>query len=48
MFPGRRPIPPFCGLGGKYKGIVDALELRRTYGTMFDYILLKGIKPEKY
>jgi len=34
-------------LGGKYKGIVDALELRGARGTMHDYILLKGAEPEK-
>jgi predicted butyrate kinase (DUF1464 family) len=34
-------------LGGKYKGIIDCLELRGARGTMFDYILLKGAEPEK-
>ena len=34
-------------LGGKYKGIVDYLELRGARGTMHDYILLKGIELEK-
>ena len=34
-------------LGGKYKGIVDCLELRGARGTMHDYILLKGAEPEK-
>ncbi|MBA7716051.1 hypothetical protein ES703_125110 [subsurface metagenome] len=34
-------------LGGKYKGIVDCLELREAKGTMFDYILLKGAELEK-
>jgi len=34
-------------LGGKYKGIVDCLELRGAKGTMFDYILVKGAKLEK-
>jgi len=34
-------------LGGKYKGIVDSLELREAKGTMFDYILVKGAEPEK-
>ncbi|MFB0559061.1 MAG: DUF1464 family protein [Dehalococcoidales bacterium] len=34
-------------LGGKYKGIVDCLELRKASGTMFDYVLLKGAEPEK-
>lgn len=34
-------------LGGKYKGIIDSLALRKASGTMFDHILLKGIKLEK-
>ena len=34
-------------LGGKYKGIVDSLELRKASGTMFDYIMIKGAEPEK-
>ncbi len=34
-------------LGGKYKGIVDSLKLREARGTMFDYILLKGISLAK-
>ncbi|MBA7714529.1 hypothetical protein ES703_123555 [subsurface metagenome] len=34
-------------LGGKYKGIVDCLELRQAKGTMFDHILLKGIELQK-
>ena len=34
-------------LGGKYKGIVDSLELRGARGTMFDHILLKGVELEK-
>ena len=35
-------------LGGKYKGIVDAMELRGASGTMFDHILIKGeLEPEK-
>ena len=34
-------------LGGKYKGIVDCLELRGAKGTMFDYIQVKGVEPEK-
>jgi len=33
--------------GGKYKGIVDSLELRGAKGTMFDHILVKGIELEK-
>jgi len=31
-------------LGGKYKGIVDSLELGGAKGTMFDHIRLKGIE----
>jgi len=34
-------------LGGKYKGIVDSLELRGARGTMHDYILIKGAELEK-
>ena len=34
-------------LGGKYKGIVDCLELRGARGTMFDYIQVKGAEPQK-
>ncbi len=34
-------------LGGKYKGIVDSLELRAAKGTMYDYVLLKGVKLAK-
>jgi len=34
-------------LGGKYKGIVDCLELRGASGTMFDHILIKGAEMEK-
>jgi len=34
-------------LGGKYQGIVDSLELSGAKGTMFDYILLKGIELER-
>ena len=33
--------------GGKYRGIVDSLQLRRARGTMFDYILLKGVEVAK-
>ena len=33
--------------GGKYKGIVDSLELRGARGTMFDHIRLKGVELEK-
>ena len=34
-------------LGGKYKGIVDCMELRGARGSMFDHILLKGVEPER-
>jgi predicted butyrate kinase (DUF1464 family) len=34
-------------LGGKYKGVVDCLELRGAKGTMHDYILIKGVESEK-
>ena len=34
-------------LGGKYKSIADALQLRQAKGSMFDYILLKGAEPVK-
>ena len=34
-------------LGGKYKGIVDSLQLRAASGTMFDYISIRGAEPEK-
>jgi predicted butyrate kinase (DUF1464 family) len=34
-------------LEGKYKGIVDSLEIRKSQGTMFDYIRLKGVEVEK-
>ncbi len=34
-------------LGGKYKGVVDSLKLRQASGTMFDYVLLRGIELEK-
>ena len=34
-------------LGGQYKGIVDCMKLREARGTMFDYVLLKGVKLEK-
>jgi predicted butyrate kinase (DUF1464 family) len=33
--------------GGKYERIVDALQLRQAKGSMFDYILLKGVEPKK-
>ena len=32
---------------GKYKAIVDCLELRGAKGTTYDYILLKGAEPER-
>jgi predicted butyrate kinase (DUF1464 family) len=34
-------------LGGKYRGIVDSLELKNARGTMYDYVLLKGVKVER-
>ena len=34
-------------LGGKYKGILDSLQLREARGTMFDYITIKGAEPAK-
>ena len=34
-------------LGGKYKGIVDCLKLKEATGTMFDYIQVKGVEPQK-
>ena len=34
-------------LEGKYKGIVDALQLGGAGGTMFDHVLLKGVELEK-
>ena len=34
-------------LGGRYRGIVDSMQLREAKGTMFDHILLKGIEIEK-
>jgi len=34
-------------LGGKYKGIIDSLQLRGASGTMFDHILLKGVELDK-
>jgi len=34
-------------LGGKYKGIVDSLQLRRASGTILDHILLKGVELNK-
>ena len=33
--------------GGRYRGIVDALRLGQSKGTMFDYILLKGAEPAR-
>jgi predicted butyrate kinase (DUF1464 family) len=32
--------------GGKYQGIVDAMELKGASGTMYDYVLLKGVRLE--
>lgn len=32
-------------LGGKYRELVDAMELQMAKGTMFDYVLIKGVKP---
>lgn len=34
-------------LGGTYRGLVDSLELRGAKGTMYDYILLRGVELEK-
>ncbi len=34
-------------LGGKYKGIVDTLQLGQASGTMYDYVLLKGVNLVK-
>ena len=34
-------------LGGRYKGIVDSLELKGARGTMYDYVLLKGVEVER-
>ncbi len=31
-------------LGGKYKGIIDALRLGQASGTMYDHVLLKGVE----
>ncbi len=30
--------------GGKYSGIVESLQLRQAVGTMFDHILMQGVK----
>jgi predicted butyrate kinase (DUF1464 family) len=30
--------------GGKYRELVDTMELNKARGTMFDYVLLKGFK----
>ncbi len=32
-------------LGGKYRELLDTMELQKAKGTMFDYVLLKGVKP---
>lgn len=34
-------------LGGRYKGLVDAMQLRKAQGTMYDHVLLKGVVVEK-
>ncbi len=34
-------------LAGKYRGIVDCLELWKAKGTMFDYVLIRGAEPEQ-
>lgn len=34
-------------MGGKYQGIIDSLELKGARGTMYDYVLLKGVKVER-
>jgi predicted butyrate kinase (DUF1464 family) len=34
-------------LGDRYQGIVSSLELKGASGTMYDYILLKGVKVER-
>jgi len=34
-------------LGGSYQGIVDSLELKGASGTMYDYVLLKGVRVER-
>ena len=34
-------------LGGKYRGIIDSLELKGASGTMYDYVRLKGVKLER-
>ncbi len=34
-------------MGGKYQGIVDSLEIKGASGTMYDYVLLKGVKVER-
>ena len=34
-------------LGGKYKGIVESMELEKASGTYFDHILIKGVELEK-
>jgi predicted butyrate kinase (DUF1464 family) len=33
--------------GGKYQGIIDSLELKGASGTMYDYVLLKGVKVDR-
>jgi predicted butyrate kinase (DUF1464 family) len=34
-------------LGGKYRGIVESMQLRDAAGTMYDYVLLKGVEVER-
>lgn len=34
-------------VGGRYKGIVDSMELHGARGTMFDHVLLKGAQVQK-
>jgi predicted butyrate kinase (DUF1464 family) len=33
--------------GGKYQGIIDSLELKGASGTMYDYVLLKGVRVDR-
>jgi len=33
--------------GGRYKGLVDAMQLTEARGTMYDHVLLKGVVVEK-
>ena len=34
-------------LGGRYKGIVDSMQLRGASGTMFDHVLVKGVELQR-